>query len=842
VLISRAWLQQLLGGDALPSDGELAELLTGLGLEVESVTPVGVGLEAIVVGRVESVEPHPDAKKLRLVRLFDGHEVTPVICGAPNVPAAGGKVAFAPVGTVLPDGLQIAAREIRGVPSHGMICSEVELDIGPDHDGILVLPDDWAPGDRLCDRVDGIIDTVFELGVTPNRPDALGHVGVARDLCVKLGRTLVLPRAEPSAASPDATLVTLRNPQVCARYLGHAYAEAKIGPSPLWLRVRLHRVGLRAINNVVDITNLVLMEWGQPLHAFDRERLAQGRVVVRNAHAGESITTLDEQTHELSADDLVIADAERPQALAGVMGGADAGVEGHTTQLLLEAAWFSPTHIRRTARRHQMASDSSHRFERGVDHARGLTLANDRARALIEEITGARCVGGCEVTGEPPSIPTIELRLSRARMLLGMEVAPDEARRILRGLEVQVDDGDPERWRCRPPTHRPDLQREVDLVEELMRHHGLDDLPLPAGFESRLADDVAHIDAERSLDSQNAVMDALLHAGLHEQLSFVFTREEALRPFESEVPLSRAVRLANPMRVQASVMRTHMLPGLLDALAVNVARHARRVRLFEVGRTYRWGAREGLEGPTARIDAQLPLETRRAAIVLSDGGHPEPGEVPVDGRDVAGLLLATLRRLGLRGRLGPVTPDTRASYLHPGVQALVEVEHGGETRIVGRFGEVHPDVMGLWELDEVRCVYAELWIDVLPRVGSARYEELPRFPSTSRDLSLEIPVDLPAATVVAALREAAGRLERSADAADDPPGLAPGERGHEAIEVREDYRGEGVPDGFRALLLRLHYRARERSVTDAEVQALHADIVERACETLRPRAPAIRAR
>jgi phenylalanyl-tRNA synthetase beta chain len=840
VLISRVWLQQLLGDAPLPSDRELGDLLTGLGLEVESVTPVGIGLEAIVVGRVDAVEPHPDAKKLRVVQLFDGRETIGVVCGAPNVPAPGGRVAFAPVGAVLPGGLEISAREIRGVPSRGMICSETELEIGSDHDGILVLPDDWTPGDRLCDRVPGILDTIFELGITPNRPDALGHVGVARDVGAKLGRTLTLPAAETSPAPKDETLVTLENPDVCGRYLGHAYVEARVGPSPLWLRVRLHRVGLRAINNVVDITNLVLMEWGQPLHAFDRARLAEGRVVVRSARPGEAITTLDEVEHTLDPEDLVIADAERPQALAGVMGGADAGVEHPTTELLLEAAWFSPPHIRRTARRHQMASDSSHRFERGVDHGYGLTQANARARALIEALTGARCVGGHEAIGDRPPVPTIELRLERARMLLGMDVEQGEARRILQRLEIAVEETEAERWRCRPPTHRPDLQREVDLIEELMRHHGLDDLPLPAGLETKLADDAAHVQAERTLDLHNAVMDALLHAGLHEQLSFVFTREEALRPFESEVPLAQAVRLANPMRVQAAVLRTHMLPGLLDALAINAARHARGVRLFEIGRTYRWGDRTGLEGPTARVDAQLPVETPRAAVLLSDGGHPEADQATVDARDAAGILLATLRRLGLEGRLVPITQDSTASYLHPGAQALVEIEDEAEPRIVGRFGEVHPDVMRAWAQGELRAAYAELWIEALPRAATAKYRDLPRFPATSRDLSLEIPIDLPAATVVTALRDAARAIEPATES--DPPRLAPGDRGHEAIAVREDYRGEGVPEGSRALLLRLHYRARERSVTDAEVQALHASIVERACEALRPHAPAIRAR
>ncbi|MCB9713495.1 MAG: phenylalanine--tRNA ligase subunit beta, partial [Myxococcales bacterium] len=416
MLISRTWLSELLvdpRGTALPDGAALGDLITGLGLEVEGITRHGEGLDAIVVGEVRSVAPHPDADKLRVVELLDGTQTLTVVCGAPNVPPPGGKVAFAPVGATLPGDFSIGARTVRGVKSHGMICSEQELRIGPDHDGIMVLPTAWSAGERLVDRVPGIADTIYELGVTPNRPDALGHIGVARDLAVKLGRTLAVPPlAEPKVAElPE--LVTLRAPERCGCYLGYALEGAKVGPSPLWLRVRLHRLGLRPINNVVDITNLVLMEWGQPLHAFDRARLAEGRVVVRLASAGEAMTTLDEQALELRADDLVIADAQAPQALAGVMGGLSSGVSEASTALLLEAAWFSPLPIRRTAKHHGLLTDSSYRFERGVDHGVGLARAAKRALGLLERLTGARCVGGHRVEGQRPPVPAIALRPGR---------------------------------------------------------------------------------------------------------------------------------------------------------------------------------------------------------------------------------------------------------------------------------------------------------------------------------------------------------------------------------------------------------------------------------------------
>ena len=366
MLISRQWIASMLmpGRQPLPDDDALPSVVTSLGLEVEGVTRYGAGLDAIVVGEVAGKRPHPSADTLGLVDVFDGGSTQTVVCGASNVPEVGGRIALAPVGTRLPGGLTIAPRSIRGVESCGMICSEAELDLGPDADGTMVLPREWAAGERLVDRVPGIVDTVLELGVTANRPDALGHVGVARDLAAKLGCSLAVAPLSPPVAAPEPTLVTLSAPDRCGRYFGYALSGARVGPSPLWMRVRLHRLGLRPINNVVDITNFVLLEWGQPLHAFDRARLAEGRVEVRLAAAGETLTTLDGAALQLTADDLVIADARRPQALAGVMGGKDSGVDEGSTTLLLEAAWFAPAAVRRTARRHQISSDSA--YSRGV--------------------------------------------------------------------------------------------------------------------------------------------------------------------------------------------------------------------------------------------------------------------------------------------------------------------------------------------------------------------------------------------------------------------------------------------------------------------------------------------
>lgn len=850
MLISRTWLQELLvdpAGEGLPADAALSAAITSVGLEVERVTRVGEGLGAIVVGEVRSVGPHPKADKLRVVELYDGQQVLTVVCGAPNVPAPGGKVAFAPVGVTLPGGLSLTAREVRGIESFGMICSEQELGIGPDHDGILVLPDAWAAGDRLVDRVPGIEDTLFELSVTPNRPDALGHVGVARDLALELGRTLVVPPLPEPRVPQLPDLVTLAAPDRCGRYFGYAFEGATVGPSPLWLRVRLHRLGLRPINDVVDITNLVLMEWGQPLHAFDRAALAEGRVVVRVAAPGERLHTLDERELSLCDDDLVIADARAPQALAGVMGGSASGVHDTTTTLLLEAAWFHPTFVRRTARRHQLATDSSHRFERGVDHGPGLAMAAKRAYGLLEELTGARCVGMCLAEGARPEVPRIALRPDRTRMVLGMDVSDAEAKRILRGLQIEVDDEDPARWSCRPPTHRPDLVREVDLIEEIMRIHGLDELPavasMPTAHGTTAPTGLREPAGALPRWQQDRLVDALAAQGLHEAVTFAFAEPDKLARVTGDAESAHAVALRNPMRGLGPVLRTHLLPGLLDAAALNVARHGRAVRLFEVGRVYAWGEPPAGQGPTAAIDRRLPDEPLRAGVLLvaARGDEGDGGE-PVDGRAMAGILLDALAAFGLHAQLAPAPEPPALPHLHPGVRAWLRVDE----RVVGSFGAVHPELLDAWDLpDGLAVVYGELAVDALPEPEAVSVSALPRFPATSRDVSLDLALEVPAADVVAALHDAAlvaAATAQGTEPSDDPPRLSVGDVGRHAVEVVEDYRGPGVEEGRRALLLRLGYRARERTVTDDEVQRLHTTIVETALARLQPRDPSARVR
>lgn len=873
MLISHQWLCSLLDLDGPAPDADaLATILTGLGLEAEAMHRHGVGIEAILVAEIRGKAPHPQAGKLTVVELFDGERTVSVCCGASNLPPVGGKVALAPIGARLPGGLEIAPRELRGVASQGMICSETELEIGVDGDGILILPDEFPAGARLHTLVPGMVDTVLELAVTPNRPDALGHVGVARDVVAYLssrpgGRAaLKLPPLPAVTAPQDPQLVSIAAPERCGRYLGYAISGVKVGLSPLWLRVRLHRLGLRPISNLVDITNLVLMEFGQPLHAFDRSKLAEGRVVVRRAHHEEGLRTLDGTDRSLAQDDLVIADADDAQALAGVMGGAGSMVSADTTEILLEAAWFAPAGIRVSARRHALATDASYRYERGVDHGAGLERAALRALALIADLAHGRCIAQAEAHGARPPRPVINLRPARAEALLGVAVPASEALAIFRGLEIEVDvEGSSDRgpverdaaeavlladpdsprrsprwspsWRCVAPTHRPDLQREADLIDELMRHHGLD--RVPARFcvprEPRPAASADAMSVRGDLLS-----DGLREAGLQEIVSLAFVAEEKLFPFSDSpdgVPEDRFVRVANPMR-GAGVMRTKLVPGLLDALVHNTARHGRPVRLFELGRVYAWprGQVDPASFPvgTRTVDVQLPHERTVAGLLLHAGGRAH-----ADPRVLTGAVAHAIGRLGHRLHLSHGTGTHAAptvSWLHPGAQIRLAVDTVSGPVDIGVAGELHPEIIAAWGLpDGLRVAYAEIDLAALPVAAVARAREIPRFPATSRDLSLEIPITLPAAAVLTALRSAAATLPAPGD---DPVRLQAGED----IELLEDYRGAGVPEGHRALLLRLHYAAAGRSVTDAEVSPLHAAIVEQACLALRARAPGVRPR
>ena len=812
------WLKQLSGLDVALDD--MAVRLTAAGIEVEALEHCGRGLDGVVVAEVRGQRPHPSRDKLSLVTLFDGAAEQEVVCGAPNVPAPGGRVPFARLGACLPGNFSISEREIGGVISRGMICSETELGIGAATEGILVLDDDCAavPGTPVVDAL-GLADTILELGLTPNRPDALGHVGLARELCLLFdapftppratapARTLSLPAA--FAANRPESLIPLHGPASvdtgatsadtearkipplsvavvdtarCPRYGAAIVVGVTVADSPFWLRYRLHTLGLRSVNNVVDATNLVLLEWGHPTHAFDLHSIRRGSIVVRTAKDGETMATLDGVARTFCADDLLICDGDGPVAVAGVMGGANSEISAQTNDVAIECAYFDARSVRRTARRLGVHTDASHRFERGVDPD-AVRPVLQRVAALIADLgQGVAVVEALDVREQPLTVRTVVLRPSRVDKLLGCEIPRATVDRVLIGLGCGVEARGDDVVEVGLPSHRPDLAREEDLIEEIGRVHGYDRIPtvIPKVRPSSVGTDPM-VSFVRHLRL------AAAHAGLHEAINYAFV---APRDLARAAVGIEAIRLSNPLSEERSVMRTSLLPGLL-ANAVRAQSHqVRRAALFELGRSFL---------PAA--GAPLPEETRKLALLLM-GPRPRwigDGE-PFDFYDAKGAVEHIVRAVC------PTAPVFRhaagpAPYFHP--RHCAEVVIDGSP--VGGVGVLHPDVVDAHDLD-VAPVYAELDIQVLlaatTRAGVPQARPLPRFPAVTRDIAMIVDEAHTADTVIAELRAAAEGLV-------------------EEVVLFDLYRGDPVPAGQRSLAFRLVYRDPGATLTDKQVEKVH---------------------
>jgi phenylalanyl-tRNA synthetase beta chain len=801
---SYRWLRELLPSlSASPKD--VAARFTHAGLEVEGSIEYGAGTEECLVVRVVSVRPHPTKSGLRLVTVDRGGAQQEVVCGAPNVPDPGGLVVLAPLGVHLPSkNLTIAPRAIGGVTSEGMLCSESELGLSEESAGIIVLPQGTAePGTTLAVAVPNTRDTVFEISLTPNRPDGLGHIGLARELAALMGMPFQWPDTGKVAKTADVAakelaLVTVEDAERCTEYGGAGAVDVTIGPSPLWLKYRLQALGVRSISNVVDITNLVMLEYGHPMHAFDLDRVrpdANGKkhIVVRHAKDGETIQTLDGVDRKLVADDLLICDGQGPVALAGVMGGASSEIQSDTKRVFFEAATFDARGVRRTARRHGMHTESSHRFERGVDPG-DVARVLDRAVALTTTLAGAAAargrihVQGSHTGGESQPIArrSVRFRPQRVRELTGVDVPTAEAIGILERLGCEAGKPGPDgAYSVLVPTHRPDIGREADLVEEVIRVHGMDAVPteLPSIHASR------DVGGREELARRAKEICATL--GLSEAITFSFTSARVLEVLAAPSP---AVKLDNPMAEHQSVLRTTLLVGLLDAVSNARRRGEHDVREFTVGPVFL--APKGGDA--------LPDERLRVAFAIA-GDRPAWLEKPkpLDVWDAKGYALEIARRVS--GRPVEVVPAPGAAapaHLHPRGAAFVHV--GGER--VGSFGPLHPDAVDALELDGDVLVF-EMELDPFA-AGAAlpKFVSIPRFPASARDVALVVKDGIPAGEVEAAVRAAAGPLA-------------------ESVHIFDRFVGGQVPAGHANLAFRIVYRSADRTLTDAEVDAAHANVV-----------------
>jgi phenylalanyl-tRNA synthetase beta chain len=801
------WLKQYV--DFTWSPEELTERLTLLGLEVEGVQKIAGELEGVVVAQVVTRDKHPNADKLSVCRVNDGQGERQIVCGAQNF-QAGDKVPLILPGASLPikagdtAPFTIKVGKIRGLESHGMLCSHEELGIDPEatghrrEDGLLILRPDATVGQPLAEYLGRSgSDVVYDLEITPNRPDLNSLIGIAREIAALTGNPLRIP-ATPLPSAADGTTaaglveVRIEAPDLCPRYTARVIRGVKVGPSPAWLRSSLEKVGLRSINNVVDVSNYVMLETGQPLHAFDYNLIARNPdgkpvIVVRRAVAGEPFVTLDSKEHVLGVDNLLIADERKGIALAGVMGGQNTEINEATADVLVESAYFVPTGIRRTSKSLGLRTDASYRYERGADIG-AADLASRRCAQLILETAGGTLAEGVVDAYPAPVEPRrITLRHARTDALLGVPVPADEQARFLAGLglaEVSVEGlrGDTSTWAI--PSWRVDLKREVDLIEEVARLFGVDRIPstTPRGALGTHPFDAQY---DRFAD----VRLTLCGLGLDEAQGQTLVADAAARLVTADV-----VALANPLSSDMNVLRPSLLPGLLDTLRHNLSRRNGAVQVFEIGRVF------VRQNDTAR-------EGWRVAIALTGARAPRfwsgaDRDARCDIFDVKGLVEELIEHLGLRGVAYQRRPEPTPLFVESATISL-----GGKLQL-GQLGQLQPTLGKKLDLREP-VLLAELDLDQLLQRGNPAksFKPLAQFPSIQRDVAMIVGEGLTHDAVLAAVKQA------------KPANL-------EAVELFDVFRGKHVPEGHKSLAYSFTYRAADRTLKDDEVNAAHARVLE----------------
>jgi phenylalanyl-tRNA synthetase beta chain len=767
--VSLNWLRSYV--DVPEGIEEFSNLLTFAGVEVEGVEKRGSDIANVVVAQIVESEKHPNADRLSVCRVDDGSgTLRQIVCGAKNF-KPGDKVPLAQPGAVLPGNFKIKVGKLRGVESQGMLCSAKELELADDADGLLILPQDAPVGKPLSSVIKP--DTIFEIEVTPNRPDLLGYLGIAREVGALLGKPVSAPAIPPVApAAGESIEVLVEDAERCPLYTARRIAGVKVGPSPEWLRERLKSAGLRPINNVVDVTNFVLLETGQPLHAFDAKKL-EGGIHVRTARDGERFVALDGNTYFLRPDDLVIADATKAVAIAGVMGGEESGVTESTTEIILESAVFAPVSVRRTSRGLGLSSDSSYRFERGVDRG-GVLRASDRAATLILELAGGEIQSEPTIAGSSAAPEkVVALRYQRCRDLMGAPISNEEIDRILSGFGLQKENPAEDRADWRIPSSRQDLTREIDLIEEVTRVYGLERVP-----EGRCRRVAPESEEDRRYDRRMRLARMLAGWGFQEVRTPTLISERMLQ--DALQTLDPLERLRNPLTEEMTVLRPDLAPGLI-AVASHNARHGNaNLRLFEMGRVY--GGAE-TEEPMIGI-----LMTGAANEEDWRGGTARQ----LDFFDLTGVL----ESLGLTEvEWRPASHETSPLY--------AEVVKSGN--VIGYAAVMPPQRAAECDLPETVLLAAVKENAVLTASESPSFREWDRYPSVTRDIALVAPDKLTHREIVAALAGASEPLLK----------------GVKLFDVFADPTGQKVPINHRSLAYSLTYRSNERTLTVDEVTAAH---------------------
>ena len=790
MLVSLKWLKDYIDFDLTAQ--ELADRLTMSGLEVDEIKTITPKFSGVVVAEILSVSPHPKADKLSLCSVTDGTETYPVVCGAKNI-KAGDVVPLARVGAVIPGGYTIKSTVLRGEQSDGMLCSEAELEIGDDASGIMQLPAGMKPGIPMEAALD-LGDTVLDVSITPNRSDCLSMIGMAREVAALTGGTIKMPSIEIEESNEDIgslSSVTIVDADLCPRYSARMIKNVKIGDSPVWMKVRLEAAGMRAINNVVDVTNFVMLEMGQPLHAFDFRFLEEGRIVVRKSKDGEEFVSLDEKSHILPAGTVLICDGKKPVAIGGIMGGLNSEVKEDTQVIFLESAYFNPSSIRRSARRLAMPTDAAFRFERGID-PEGVIRALNRAAQLISLYSGG-AVCKSYIDAYPQKIQAVQnipLRQERIREIVGMAIDSEDVMRILKSLDMTVLDEGGGKYLVTPPTFRVDIEREIDLIEEVVRMYGYDRVPVTVPAVS-----VNEMDVIPRIALEERIRQLLTGGGYSEIINYSFTTPASadglLLPPDDE--RRRFVVIKNPLTEDQSVMRTTMSYGLLETLKKNMNNASFNLKIFEIGRIF-----------LKRGDGDLPEEQNILAGLLSGKTSEDLWglKVNVDFYDLKGCLENVFYDLKLEQRR--YCAEMSEPFLHPGQSCNLYVN---DTKI-GFMGQVHPDAL---EKRDIRSnVYLfEINLDVLEKQLNPRihYMEVSKFPAVTRDVAFVIPLSI----------EADKMLEIVLSQREDLL---------ENVGIFDIYAGKGLDEGTKSLGLRFSYRAPDRTLTDAEINSIHERIVD----------------
>ena len=795
--VSLSWLKDYI--DIQMDAADLADALTMAGLEVESVANRYAYLQTVFVGRVAEVNPHPNADKLTICRVETGDHSRTVVCGAPNV-SEGMLAPLALPGTVLPDGTRLEKSVIRGEKSDGMLCSEMELGLGIDSSGIMALNPSLKVGDPLAEAL-GLEDTVFEFDLTPNRPDCLSVIGIAREIAAIQNTPLNYPDyslTEKKDTISTLTSVKIEAPDHCPRYSARLVENIVVKPSPYWMQDRLQSVGLRPINNIVDITNYVLMETGHPLHAFDFDQLAQNRIVVKTAADGDTFVTLDQKEHQLNSRMLMICDGEKQVAIGGVMGGLNSEIEETSRRVLIEGAYFNPVSIRKTSKTLGLSTDASHRFERGVDPEGTVRAVNRAAKLMVEFGEGTLIEGIIDEYPQPQKVNSVSLSTARTHRLLGIDPDSSEIKKLLESIEFKVekmasDNGD-QQLVVVPPSFRVDILRPEDLMEEVARLAGYNNIPITFPAMPAAARPPAH-----RLELRNRLKDLMTGFGFTEAITYSFMAQascDRLR-LKAEDPRRNLIHILNPLSEDQAVMRTSLAAGLIETAVYNTAHQAKNLKLFEIGKIF------------IKTESQdLPWEPEFLAALWTGSRQNASWhgrEIPCDFYDIKGVAEGLLGALKIYNIRFTTMPDGDCDYTRPNYTAQIFAD---DTPL-GLVGEIHPQVREAFDLKQSAYLF-ELDLDKIITLAppTIKSKPIPKFPAIYRDITIIIDRGIEAQTVLQAVENIREDLVQN-------------------LHLFDVFEGDPIAAGKKSVSFRVTYRSSDKTLEDDDVNDLHKSITDK---------------